>query len=282
MGVAETARQLNGVLPESARRALNLLLERPHETAKLSAAEVAARIGVHETTVTRLAKQLGYSGYRQLREALVEEGREHLTSAYRVRSRGESAYTLAAMVEDEVEAMQRLAHVVSQEELDALAERILGARRTFLFGPPYAEAVLSVLERRIRRLGIDIVALPLSGRLIAEHLTALAAGDLVISFVFRQPDPKLGRINGYAQSVGAATVVVADEGGLLYEPRPDQLIVAPRGPKATQRSLIVPFVFSYGLQFALHRVAEDRAGGALRLLDDIARVVGDDEPSHGG
>jgi DNA-binding MurR/RpiR family transcriptional regulator len=281
MGIAETARQLEGVLPESARLALNLLLERPQETAKLSAAEVASRIGVHETTVTRLAKQLGYSGYRQLRAALVDEGMERLTSAYRVSSTGGSAYTLAAMVDDEVAAMQRLAHVVSQEELDRLAERILGARRTFLFGPPYAEAVLSVLERRIRRLGIDIAALPLSGRLIAEHLTGLAAEDLVISFVFRRTDPKLGRINSYAQSVGAATVVIADEGGLLYEPRPDQIIVAPRGPKSTQRSLVVPFVFSYGLQFALHRVAEERTGRALRLLDDIARVVGDDEPSHG-
>jgi DNA-binding MurR/RpiR family transcriptional regulator len=280
MGVAETARQLDGALPESARRALSLLLEKPQETAKLSAAEVAARIGVHETTVTRLAKQLGYSGYRQLREALVNEGKEQLTSAYRVRSRGESGYSLAALVDDEVAAMQRLARVVSQQEVDDLAERILGARRTFLFGPPYAEAVLAVLARRVRRMGIDVVALPLSGRLIAEHLTALTAGDLVISFVFRLPDPKLGRINSYAQSVGAATVVIADEGGLLYEPRPDQIIVAPRGPSANQRSLIVPFVFSYALQFALTHLAEDRTVQALRRLDDIARVVGDDEPSH--
>jgi DNA-binding MurR/RpiR family transcriptional regulator len=281
MGVAEIARQLDGVLSESARRALNLLLAEPHETAKLSAAEVASRLGVHETTVTRLAKQLGYSGYRQLREALVKEGLERLTSAYRVGSRGKAAYTLTALVDDEVAAMQRLAHAVSQQEIDGLAERILGARRTFLFGPPYAVAVLSVLERRMRRMGLDIVALPLSGRLIAEHLTALAAGDLVVSFVFRRPDPKLGRINAYAQSVGAATVVIADEDGLLYEPRPDQLIVAPRGPTADQRSLIVPFVVSYALQFAVHHLAGERTEQALRRLDDIARVVGDDEPSHG-
>jgi DNA-binding MurR/RpiR family transcriptional regulator len=281
MGVADIARQLDGELSESSRRALNLLLAEPHETAKLSAAEVASRLGVHETTVTRLAKQLGYSGYRQLREALVQEGLEKLTSAYRVSSRGKSAYTLAALVDDEVAALQRLANVVSQRDVDSVAERILGARRTFLFGPPYAQAVLGLLERRVRRLGIDVTALPLSGRLIAEHLTGMTAGDLLISFVFRRPDPKLGRITSYAHSVGAATVVIADEDGLLYEPRPDQLLVAPRGPTDEQRSLIVPFVFSYGLQFALHHMAEDRTRQALRRLDDIARVVGDDEPSHG-
>src|SRR3954454_13447950 len=125
MGVAETARQLDGALSESARRALNFLLEEPQETAQLSAAEVASQLGVHETTVTRLAKQLGYSGYRQLREDLARQDLESLTRADRARSRDESAYTLAALVDDEVAAMQRLAHVVSQEEIDGLARRIL-------------------------------------------------------------------------------------------------------------------------------------------------------------
>jgi DNA-binding MurR/RpiR family transcriptional regulator len=281
MGVAETARQLTGTLSDSGRRVLNLLLEKPEDMALLSAAEVASRLGVHETTVTRLAKQLGYSGYRQLREELARQDLAQLTSADRARSRDESAYTLAALVDDEVAAMQRLAHTVSQAEVDALADRILAARRTFLFGPPYAQTVLAVLERRLRRFGLDTVALPLSGRLIAEHLTTLQAEDLVLSFVFRRPDPKLGRINAYAQSVGAATAVIADEDGLSYEPRPDQLVVAPRGPNANQRSLIVPILISYALQFALHHRAEGRTQQALRRLDDIARVVGDDEPSHG-
>ena len=280
MGLAETARRLDGGLTETGRRALDLLLDKPQEMSELSAAQVAALLGVHETTMTRLATHLGYIGYRQLRAALAQEGESPVSSAERMSSRSDSEYTLAALIEDEVAAMQRVARVVSQNEIDELAHRIISARTVYLFGPPYAQITLDLFGRRFRRLGISAVVLPTSGRLIAEHLTPFGAEDLVLSLVFRRPDPKLGRINAYAQSLGASTAVIADEEGLVFDPRPDQLIVAPRGPHANQRSLVVPTVIAYGLQFALVHAARERAGEALRRLDDLARLVGDDEPSH--
>lgn len=281
MGISEMARQLTASLTPAERRALNLLMEEPQEMSKLSAAQVAARLDVHETTVIRLAKRLGYAGYRELRADLARPSLADLTSADRARSRPKSSYTLASLVDDETAAMQRLARLVSQDEIDELAGRILEARRCYLFGPPYAQAVLAVLERRLRRFGLDTVVLPMSGRLIAEHLITLRPEDLIISFVLRRPERRLSRIIGYARSVGATTAVIADEDGVVYDPAPDQLLVAPRGPNANQRSLLVPFLICYALQFALYHLAESPAEEALLLLDDIARVVGDDEPSHG-
>ncbi|MDF2824968.1 MAG: hypothetical protein K0R68_2376 [Mycobacterium sp.] len=280
MGIQEVARQLNGRLSDSSRRALNLLLADPQEMSSLSATEVASRLGVHEATVIRLARQLGYSGYRELRAELARAGEDGtaLSSADRVRSR--STYTLAALVDDEATAMQRVATQVSQDEIDQLAERILNARRLMLFGPPYAGAVLNVLERRVRRFGVTAVSLPTSGRLIAEHLTTMTDGDLLLSFVLRRPDARLDRINGVAADQGSSTAVIADEGGFTYRPVPDQILVAPRGPNPNQRSLIVPFLICYALQNALHHLAPERIEESLQRLDDIAKVVGDDEPSH--
>lgn len=278
MGIFDVARQLDGTLSESSRRALNLLLADPLEMSQLSATEVASRIGVHEATVIRLARQLGYTGYRQLRAELAKADGTALSSADRVRSR--DTYTLAALVDDEAAAMRRAARQIGQDQIDELAQRILDARRLILFGPPYAGAVLNVLERRVRRFGIEAVALPTSGRLIAEHLTTLGPGDLVLSFVFRRPDSRLNRINGVAASRGAGTAVIADEDGFTYRPSPDQILVAPRGPNPNQRSLMVPFLISYAIQNALHHLAPERVEESLQQLDDIAKVVGDDEPSH--
>ncbi|CAN5115948.1 MurR/RpiR family transcriptional regulator [soil metagenome] len=280
MGIHEVARQLNGTLPDAGRRALNLLLADPQEMSSLTATEVASRLGVHEATVIRLARQLGYSGYRELRIELAKAGETGtaLSSAERVRSR--DTYTLSALVDDEVAAMQQVANQVSQVEIDQLAERILAARRLMLFGPPYAGAVLNVLERRVRRFGVTAVSLPTSGRLIAEHLTTMTGGDLLLSFVLRRPDARLDRINGVAAAQGATTAVIADEGGYTYQPVPEQILIAPRGPNPNQRSLMVPFLICYALQNALHHLAPERIENSLQRLDDIAKVVGDDEPSH--
>jgi DNA-binding MurR/RpiR family transcriptional regulator len=183
-------------------------------------------------------------------------------------------------VEDETAAMQRLVQTLPQQEIDDIARRMLEARRVYLFGPPYAQTVLALLDRRLRRLGIDAKPLPLSGRLMAEHLVGMDKDDLLLSFVFRRPEPRLGRILGYAQSLGAGTAVIADEEGLSFDPRPDQVLVARRGPSADQRSLMVPTMVVYALQAAIVHAAGTRTVQALRLLDDLARVVGDDEPSH--
>jgi DNA-binding MurR/RpiR family transcriptional regulator len=281
MQLHQAVRQLDSVLSPAEQRALNLLLENPKETSQLAAAAVAERLGVHETTVLRLAKTLGYSGYRELREELVRLSLAQLSSTARAKSRPREAYTLSALVADEAAAMERVANSVPQPQIDQLAASILAAGTTYLFGPPYAEAVLTVLERRLRRFGLRAVALPHSGRLIAEHLAIMRTDDVVVSFVFRRPDPRLSRIIACANNVGAVTAVIADEAGLFIEPSPDQLIVAPRGPNQNQRSLMVPILMSYAIQFSIYHQAEHQSDRALRLIDDIARVVGDDEYSHG-
>lgn len=273
---------MSGSLTETGRRALELLLSDPQEMSKLTAAQVASKLGVHETTLIRLATQLGFSGYRQFRKVLAEEGLDPVTSTDRMMSRAPDAYTLAALVDDEVAAIQRLARVIGQSEVDELGQRLLDAHTVYLFGPPYAAGSLELMARRIRRLGIRAVVLPTSGRMIAENLSAFTEHDLVVSFVFRRPDPRLAAINAYAQSIGGATAVIVDEEGLRLDPSPDQVIVAPRGPRTVQRSVIAPSVLIYALQFSLFHLDRERMVLALRRLDDLARAIGDDEPSHWG
>lgn len=41
-------------------------------------------------------------------------------------------------------------------------------------------------------------------------------------------------------------------------------------------------VIVYALQFAITHLAPERSATALHALDDLARLVGDDEPSHWG
>lgn len=272
-------RNMNGALSDSERRVVSVLLEDPQEMAKLPALRVAEKAQVHESTVIRLAHRLGYNGYTQLREDLRSKGSPE-TSLARMQTRAGGAKDLASLAAEEIAALERLTHMVDQEDIDALARKILDVRATFLFGPPYAQAVLELLSRRLSRLGLHVVPLPTSGRLAAERLTGLQHDDLIISFVFRRPDPRLDQINTFAAGLGAKTVVIADEDGLNYRTTPDQLIVARRGPTNELRSLIVPFFLCYAIQLALMNQEPSLISQRLAQLDEISQLIGNDEVSH--
>src|SRR3546814_11075156 len=64
-------------LTNSDRRIIEILLAQQSEAAFLSAAQLAERAQVHETTATRLAQKLGFAGYPELR-AHLQIGRAHV------------------------------------------------------------------------------------------------------------------------------------------------------------------------------------------------------------
>jgi len=272
-------RNMNGALSDSERRIINVLLEDPLAMAELPARKVAEPVNLHESTVIRLAHRLGYSGYTELRNDLRSQD-EPETSLERMQARNGGALDLISMATEESTALQRLSETITQDEINRLARSILEARVTYLFGPPYAQAVIQLLERRLARLGLHAVALPPSGRLTAERLTGLSKDDFVLSFVFRRPDPRLDHINSYASDLGAGTAVIADDAGLAYRTEPDQLIIARRGPTNQMRSLIVPFFLCYVIQMALLELEPQLMGEKLALLDEISQIIGNDEASH--
>ena len=132
MPLAEVVRSVNGDLSPSEQRIVNALLREPMAMSQLPAKSVGEQLDVHETTVIRLAKRLGYTGYADLRAELRASATSTETSLERMAPAARQEYTLVRLVEDEVAALERLAGLVPQAEVDALA--VVEPFREVLFG----------------------------------------------------------------------------------------------------------------------------------------------------
>lgn len=242
------------------------LLSDPTQTAFLSAAEVGERVGVHESTVVRLAKKLGYRGYKELRSDLHEE----IAPAERVRRRLVGTTELAGLVEQEIGTLQALVKTVPQETIDQSARLLMGARRVFLFGQGHATALLEYMDRRLRRSGFDTVTLTGQGRELAEHSLSLTHQDVLLSFVFRVQTRGLSPLLKQATQVGARTIMIADTAGPLIRPQPDVLLVASRGAEDQFLTLTVPMVICNALILTIARLDE---GNSMRQLDQLTALI---------
>lgn len=252
------------------RRIAAALQADPGRAAFARAVDITSPLDLHESSATRFAQRLGFSGYPELREALREDYLAGDGPAQRVRSRLERADgdVLAAFVEDEVAALQALPLHVSQAELDALAADVVGAGTVYLFAQGNAVVLAEQLGRRLTRFGIRVTSLTGSIRDIAERLANAGPDDLFLAFAFRRTPAPLPRLITVCDRVGTATVLITDT-LLTLLPRPGRTLAAPRGHGREFLSLTVPMALSNALVLTIARHAPDTALHRLERLESI-------------
>lgn len=257
------------------------LLSNPQRAAFMPAAEIASRASVHESTVTRLAQKLGYSGYTQMREdlredALVESG----LSSRLVQVATSRRHELRSLVQQDADALLRLPTFISQEELESAAGLIFAAQRIYISGNPFGHVLQVYLERRLRRYGLVVIVLPDSPNDTSELLQSMSKDDLLISFALRRPPARLSKLLLVAEERGAKSVIISDVVGIQLRPTPTQVLAAPRGNDDVFRTPLVPMMIVYALQLTLLHLDPIRCAAALDKLDEVSAMFDAEGPAN--
>jgi DNA-binding MurR/RpiR family transcriptional regulator len=255
------------------RKVIEVLLGQQAEAVFLSAAQLAERAQVHETTATRLAQKLGFSGYPELRAQLQREVMEGQDAAARMRrsvSKVADGSYLADLVQSEISALEQLARSIDQRDVDTASDMIFAARRVFIFAQGHATAVSAFLQRRLDRFAMTTVMLTGRGRDIAERLTSLGQDDLVLVLAFRKQPTDYAAIMGHAAQVGARTLLISDLAGPTMTPPAEHLLAAPRGRSGTEfQTPIVPMTIVNAILLTIAGRHEPQIVTKLEELADL-------------
>jgi DNA-binding MurR/RpiR family transcriptional regulator len=254
------------------------MVAKPREVALGTAADLAKRSGVHEATVSRLARKLGFETYAGFRAALREEFIPRTDPAMRVRktldkARGEDL--LGALVAREIEALALTPEFIAPARLTAAARELACARKIFIFSAGNAETLAVMMNRRLRRLSLDVELLRGDGRDIAEQIVAVGKGDVLLAFAFRRQPHLYTPLLEHVHAAGAKSVVVAGSIGAALVPAPSHLLSAPRSGEADAfQTLTVPMAICNALIIA---VMQSDESGALRRLEQLGALIEDFE-----
>ena len=229
---------------------------------------------MHSAAAVRLARKLGFSGYPELRAKLQTQLIADSAPADRVRHRLahiDDETILDALVRSEIIALRDLNQHVSQTNIDEAAEALIRARKVFLFGHGHAVAIVELMQRRLRRSGLDVVKLVGPGRELAERSLSLEADDALLAFAFHSIPPGLVTLMSHARNAGAATLFISDLIGPMVRPKPDILLAAPRGGLAEEfQTSAVPTLICNALVLTIARLDKGRS---LRALDQLNGLI---------
>lgn len=271
---ADTIRQRADSLTPSERRLVSSVLAQPRAAALATVTDLAREAGVHEATVSRLARKLGFDGFPAFRAALQAEflpSEETATRLQRTLQTSTAGGVLATLVDQERAALATLLRHVDERLIHDAARRLMAARRIHVFGRGNAEALALAMAKRFRRFGRDVHLLTGDARSLAEGVLGMAPGDVLLVYAFRRAPRPYAALVEQAQAAGVAVIVVSDTSGPMLVPTPDLLLSAPRsGDVDGFQTLTVPMAVSNAIVIAAGASEEAQA---LRTLERLGSLI---------
>jgi DNA-binding MurR/RpiR family transcriptional regulator len=168
------------------RRIAEVILADPVAAGAMTIDQLAAAAGCAQSSVVNLARELGLSGYRQLRAALVAE------TARAVGDQGELAFPLEIDPSDplsvsveriaaaDARAVRDTVRLLDLEVLERLAARLAAARRILLIGVGASGLAALDLQYKLTRLGLSAHALT-SAHDALPAVVALGPQDVLLA-----------------------------------------------------------------------------------------------------
>lgn len=175
-------------LGKRSQRVLAALLENPRQSAVTSISELAERLAVNASTLTRLAQRLGYQGFSQLQAIFrreLTEGGQHFYSdlAARLatdRQQGEGLARLARLGRQESTNFAELLERLDDGDYNTAVQALVTARRVRVHGQRQFASLAQFVAYGLGMLRADVAELDASRHGAADALAQLDPGDVLL------------------------------------------------------------------------------------------------------
>jgi DNA-binding MurR/RpiR family transcriptional regulator len=270
MSFHQALEQNQASLTPAEKRIGSLLLADPRQAPFLTAAQVAERAGVHESTVVRFAQKIGYSGYLTLRNDLGADSLRREDPSIQMHDVGEN-FSLALVVATQIEVLSSLPTELPQERLDEVVDVLLAAANVYLVGHGLVAPLVEFMHRKLSIIGIPAIRVQESGSERRSQLALVRPEDAVLVFAFSEDYHDLSTVLQELGKNGTDIVLVTDQETLMSPALPSYVLAIPR--RRVRHGVIVPLtVLCYALEYSIIYRAPERVKKARQRLERFAEL----------
>lgn len=206
---------LRGILPNlspSEARVAAAAIDDPAGTAASTIGELARRCDTSETTVIRLCRTIGFSGYPELRLALAAAATSMDSEEYvsgEIRPSDTTEQVVRKVTGADARAITETADQVSIQSLKEAAKAIGAAGRIDLFGAGASSFVAQDLQFKLHRIGLICHYLTYPDFAISSA-ALLGRGDVALGLSHTGATKETVRYLEVAAEAGATTIAITN------------------------------------------------------------------------
>lgn len=200
-------------LSDKKRTVAKYIVDNDIEVAFLTAAELARRASVSEPTVIRLAIDLGYAGFPEMRSALQDKVQGKLNTLSRLKGSHRFKASKNPAVQSLVTDMRNLESTLNNlnvRTLNRVVNRIAQADKVIILGYKMSSCLAQFFQMALKKSIDNTVAITTSTGLFHEELVFTTEKSVVIALSFPRYTTAIVRDFRMARQKGVTTIAITD------------------------------------------------------------------------
>lgn len=259
-------------MTESNRKIADFVMKNKSLIPYMSTESIAEELGISVATISRFWKDIGYTGFKEVKKKLIED--LHITPASKMQDlliKVSHQDYVSELISRQIAYLENTEENLDREQLEKAVSALIHARHVYIFGPGPAESLAQMLHFRLNRFDMPVFVMPKSGREIYEVLMNATSDDVVVVFGFLRPLPETKVILQYAKTAGYKIILITDL--LVSEMREmsDIVLYVCRGESSEFHSMVGPMVLIDCLVIAIVRTDEKKYLDKLQNLYQLRK-----------
>ena len=251
------------------RRIADYIATEYDKAAFMTAAKMGKTVDVSESTVVRFAVSLGFEGYPEMQEMVLNR----LTSVQRLEVANDRIGdhdVLSAVLQSDMDKLRRTEETLDREAFQKAVDAIVDARRVFILGVRSTAPLAQFLGYYLRYLSDSVHIVTASGAgAMFEQIVGVNADDAVIAFSFPRYSSTTVKGAQYCRSAGATVIGITDSMISPLAENCDHVLLAKSDMLSLVDSLVAPLSLVNALIVGVSQRREKELARRLGALESI-------------
>ncbi len=249
------------------------ILNQYDKIAYMTASRLGRLVGVSESTVVRFAGMLGFDGYSELREAIVELVRMKSTPNQRIeitKQRLGTGDVIEKVMEADIHKIRHTLENMDRSAFSSAVSSILSAKTVYVMGARSAEPVAKILHYNLSLIfdNIKFVNSNSTAELF-EQMFSICSDDVLIAFSFPRYSSKMVNAVKFAKSKNATVIGFTDSPISPIAEYSTYLLTAQSDMASYMDSLVAPISIINAIIIEITRRKEHEITARFETLEKI-------------
>ena len=182
--IIQLIRDRHSGLNDTNKKIADFILQNPEMATFSSLVEISKNVGVSDATLVRFARELGYNGFKELREDLLDYIRRIIypTQKSSIINATDKHPSIDLIMKKDIEYITKTMSNIDRQDFDNLIQLILSAKRIFCMGWGISSFLAEYLSFSLQLLSFNAIPVIRERRPLVQQLLFMEKDDLLIAF----------------------------------------------------------------------------------------------------